>query len=739
MMRRHLLLAGVALLVACGAWLVRGDADITPPKGIWNQVHHDSRNSGRAPWTTAMINGKCDDWVVYANQTFGQEVIQANGVMSLDGDSIYFIGKAPTYYVIHQVMTQTGEQFQQWTNYFIDLTGEAVGSVAVGPNFLEQGAAGVYYSMGKDVYSLSPEWHFHSPEPVYAPLRLGPQGGMLLVASSNPKADSDGVLHALSTFTGKEVWNFTATEAGQTWGMRISPAVNKDGIVFACFGNTIVALDGANKGKLVSKVNMGALGAVFGSSPTLTEDGSALFLQSKSDDVWRFNISDTVPLTITWDWVCSYQTLVPNCAYNESRIGYNVLDHPERLSDHFRYEFFEKPKATPGRTFAEIDAERRAEAERRGLPQPILPVGDDNRATVALGPGDKTIIFPLYATVANEGGVHSADARTGDRVWRYLSSQDSAQLGDMMGRSSAAVDAAGHVFIGMDQVDQGESGVPPVLLALDSAGNRLWVNGGLQPGPIWTPIGLRSPMLGYASEEDPAQGRVMLARGDALQAFGPGQLCPTTSPLLTCSGHGTCNCNTGTCACELLTCFYGDDCGTTQTCSEHGVCEEGICICTDPCFTGQTCETAVQCSGRGTCQQEKGCVCSNTCFYGDDCEDVRDCSGQGECSMETGVCICHEGATGPNCSQADASRPGGMGAGWVFVIVLLCVSFTATLMYSVYWKRRTGVWWVWKWRVDSLTPGSRYTAGERRPLASSAVPSTKGGALASSGITDVDL
>ena len=102
-----------------------------------------------------------------------------------------------------------------------------------------------------------------------------------------------------------------------------------------------------------------------------------------------------------------------------------------------------------------------------------------------------------------------------------------------------------------------------------------WVDGGLAPGPIWNPIGLRSPMLGYASTETSIASKVFFARTGIVQAFGPGQTCPSTNPLFSCSGHGSCNCLAGTCRCEVLTCFYGDDCGTEQLCNENGFCMQG--------------------------------------------------------------------------------------------------------------------------------------------------------------------
>lgn len=60
------------------------------------QVHHDARNTGRAAFdTTQGVNaGPCPKWNILANQSdpTGPEVIQADGVLNLDGSVFYYVG-----------------------------------------------------------------------------------------------------------------------------------------------------------------------------------------------------------------------------------------------------------------------------------------------------------------------------------------------------------------------------------------------------------------------------------------------------------------------------------------------------------------------------------------------------------------------------------------------------------------------------------------------------------------------
>lgn len=84
------LVAGVAcMVVAC---LMPGTVQALGSPGAWNQIHHDARNSGRVPWTANLRDGKCPAWTAFPNQTYGTEIIQANGAMGVTGDYVFYVG-----------------------------------------------------------------------------------------------------------------------------------------------------------------------------------------------------------------------------------------------------------------------------------------------------------------------------------------------------------------------------------------------------------------------------------------------------------------------------------------------------------------------------------------------------------------------------------------------------------------------------------------------------------------------
>lgn len=67
-------------------------------------------------------------------------------------------------------------------------------------------------------------------------------------------------------------------------------------------------------------------------------------------------------------------------------------------------------------------------------------------------------------------------------------------------------------------------------------------------------------------------------------------LCP---PARTCSGQGTCNPNTGVCAC--VGDWWGIDCETPCTCSNNGICINVMCHCEFPWY-GLRCDIEKDCS-----------------------------------------------------------------------------------------------------------------------------------------------
>ena len=148
-----------------------------------------------------------------------------------------------------------------------------------------------------------------------------------------------------------------------------------------------------------------------------------------------------------------------------------------------------------------------------------------------------------------------------------------------------------------------------------------------------------------------------------------------------CSRRGICNFVTGECACFKgwagATCAEfaaGKPCSTSAspqgdkaaatTCSGHGVCHAGQCVC-HPDFTGKSCgmtkqcprgagKQRLECSGRGSCWLGK-CICRPG-STGLDCGEMLpcDCSGHGAChASSAGGCVCHPGWTGTNCATEE--------------------------------------------------------------------------------------
>eukprot|EP00118_Oscarella_pearsei_P008644 m.45749 g.45749 ORF g.45749 m.45749 type:complete len:2670 (+) comp33632_c0_seq3:67-8076(+) len=123
-----------------------------------------------------------------------------------------------------------------------------------------------------------------------------------------------------------------------------------------------------------------------------------------------------------------------------------------------------------------------------------------------------------------------------------------------------------------------------------------------------------------------------------------------------CSNKGTCNDDTGSCACDAM--FTGVDCSIalcTDNCSGNGHCVNGSCVC-DPAWTGLICNTLVcslGCNINGICNNGT-CVC-NKGWKGASCQiDAcpNNCHQNGSCTKnDEGVwhCVCLPGFRGISC------------------------------------------------------------------------------------------
>ena len=172
-------------------------------------------------------------------------------------------------------------------------------------------------------------------------------------------------------------------------------------------------------------------------------------------------------------------------------------------------------------------------------------------------------------------------------------------------------------------------------------------------------------------------------RDCALDTRCPGGL----TPLLACSGHGSCRAEKCECA-EGFTGLACDTRGCPKDCNGQGVCNitSGMCTCNsgfadEDCSRKLRCPNANEtnmCNGRGQCEEDtRGiasgnydgvCKCQDP-FSGVACElqacpnnDAGDeCSARGLCDKSTGLCACEQGFAGAACELECTKKCSGNG------------------------------------------------------------------------------
>uniref|UniRef100_A0A667WKH4 Teneurin transmembrane protein 3 n=1 Tax=Myripristis murdjan TaxID=586833 RepID=A0A667WKH4_9TELE len=125
-----------------------------------------------------------------------------------------------------------------------------------------------------------------------------------------------------------------------------------------------------------------------------------------------------------------------------------------------------------------------------------------------------------------------------------------------------------------------------------------------------------------------------------------------------CSGHGTYNAETSTCACDQN--WTGPDCSLevcAVDCGSHGVCYGGVCRCEEG-WTGSVCDQKAchpLCTKNGVCKEGK-CECDQG-WTGEHC-NIEGCPGlcnnNGRCTLEASGwhCVCQSGWRGAGCHVA---------------------------------------------------------------------------------------
>lgn len=229
-------------------------------------------------------------------------------------------------------------------------------------------------------------------------------------------------------------------------------------------------------------------------------------------------------------------------------------------------------------------------------------------------------------------------------------------------RSSPAFDRQGHVYAAADtdfEHTPGSGNTYPILFCVDPLGVTKWVVG-LAENSIPSVVGSASPVVTKGPRGD---SRAYMVASDGVQAVVEAvagiSVCPTSDALLDCSGHGSCDCAMGTCACDG--CWSGDfACGTYNpgACQNGGSCDpfDGTCLCANACFSGPKCEVQKQCGNGGTCNPVDGsCSCPGTCLKPNSfgvCNNFSSalcngflCGAGGECACPAYSCL-----TGPSCT-----------------------------------------------------------------------------------------
>ena len=233
--------------------------------------------------------------------------------------------------------------------------------------------------------------------------------GLVYVTIASNSSNSDGAIVALAAHNISQIqWSHNALEkAGtqSTVGLYFAPAIDpnlsREGVVYIGYSSRIIALS-PQSGKVLGMLDRNKTTDPFVSSPTLSSDGSALFIHSAAGLIFKVLISgnysrstDIGNIDMSFDWCCLYSEFDQDCFFHK-RNGSHELDFCS-------YEVWEAKAAEKGQPLPF----RRYDSSAIGSPYPY--------ATPALYPDDKTLVVTQYGEGAG-AGVYAVNTDNGDKV-----------------------------------------------------------------------------------------------------------------------------------------------------------------------------------------------------------------------------------------------------------------------------------------------------------------------------------
>eukprot|EP01029_Cantina_marsupialis_P011604 TRINITY_DN2583_c0_g3_i1.p1 TRINITY_DN2583_c0_g3~~TRINITY_DN2583_c0_g3_i1.p1 ORF type:complete len:675 (-),score=200.92 TRINITY_DN2583_c0_g3_i1:3112-5136(-) len=624
-------------------------------ESYWPQHMHDERNSGLSPAGSIVEDGFVRDWTI-DNGGLGFYYFRT-GVMAPNNKDLIVAGSDGD---IRIVDTHTGTIAAQWRDreHMAAIWTPAVAEDEEGNHIMYVGNDQGYFYAVKidDTTDLQVMWKFQLP----GAIRVSPKitRNFVFIGSVDMTTPpNDGVYHAFdrsTAGTGEDSYqaSFMAFDSkNNPCPVFAEPAYSENRqLLYVAHCDQLVAvspydIDVKDTTKLMKAQHTVVVNPAdpFRSSVVLSEDSQSMFVRTSSGALYKFAYN--AAQVLEYKWSCYYKT--DNTGKNPSATCCNAPD------------FCADPDAGG-----------------------ILEV-DELLASPSFGKNEDTLIIVKYATFegvdGRTEGIYSVSADDGSIQWSYLPIEE---LGTpAWSRGTPSVDKHGTVFVGMQTDDIGA-----IFLALNNEGKEKFFAQITPNNPAsddW--VGEASPVFGVNPDDRP---RIFLASKNRINTFEGGHMCPTNSPLLECSGHGTCNHLTGECECD--SCYGGmPNCAFPKDCV-NGVCVEDVCLCDSPCYIDEYCVEMLDCGVQGWCDENQGiCECDG-CHHGDNCEFQKKCSHHGACTGNT--CKCEGHWHGDDCEMPGIHIPN-MGNdsndfGEIFGTFIVLMILTIAVVGGLYFKKK---------------------------------------------------